>query len=110
MTAETTETITTTVSTSPAAMHQIGRSFTSGVITELATVLIIGFVILVVLQAVLNWLDYGTDSSDKSGTQRSGVAVRIDHGTGCEYLETSKGALTPRLDAEGRHICRQSNR
>ncbi len=35
----------------------------------------------------------------------SGVIPRTDSLTGCQYLETSGGGITPRLDREGRHIC-----
>ncbi len=39
--------------------------------------------------------------------KRSEIAARTDSLTGCQYLTTKAGGLTPRLDAEGRHIgCR----
>jgi len=40
---------------------------------------------------------------------RSGMGLRIDHRTGCQYLTTpgllGEAAITPRLDSAGRHIC-----
>lgn len=51
--------------------------------------------------------DIGTDDSDYSSFYRSGVAVRIDALTGCQYLEGNNGGLTPRLDYSGKQIgCR----
>ena len=35
---------------------------------------------------------------------RSNLAIRTDSQTGCQYLAASSGGLTPRLDANGRHI------
>lgn len=34
---------------------------------------------------------------------RSGMNLHTDAMTGCQYL--SRGSLTPRLDADGKHIC-----
>ena len=44
------------------------------------------------------------DSTDPPGS-RSGLHLLIDHRTGCHYLMTRKGGLTPRLDTNGRQIC-----
>jgi hypothetical protein len=41
----------------------------------------------------------GTDSPDA----RSGVHLRTDHGTGCQYLEGPRGGITPRLSRSGEH-------
>jgi hypothetical protein len=46
-----------------------------------------------------------TDDSDVSRFDRSGLKVRTDAKTGCEYLETHEGSLFPRLDALGKPIC-----
>jgi hypothetical protein len=35
----------------------------------------------------------------------SSMSVLIDHLTGCQYL--SRGSLTPRLDANGKQICKK---
>lgn len=45
----------------------------------------------------------GRDDSDMPGWGggRSGVRVRIDHATGCEYLEATSGGLVPRWDGKG---------
>lgn len=44
------------------------------------------------------------DATD-SPEARSGVNLRIDHGTGCHYLTTSTGGITPRLGPDGSQIC-----
>lgn len=41
---------------------------------------------------------------------RCGMKPMTDHRTGCQYLATSSGGLTPRLDADGRQICRKEPR
>lgn len=45
----------------------------------------------------------GRDATD--GAQRSGVALRTDAATGCDYLLSPWGGITPRLDRAGKHIC-----
>jgi len=45
-----------------------------------------------------------TDSTDKS--ERSGLELFIDYGTGCHYVATAWGkALTPRMNANGKQLC-----
>jgi hypothetical protein len=46
---------------------------------------------------------FGRDATD--GTERSGLALRTDAGTGCQYLLSPWGGVTPRLDNTGGHIC-----
>lgn len=47
------------------------------------------------------------DDTDDPGWfgERSRMELRIDRGTGCQYL-SSGSALAPRLDANGKHICK----
>jgi hypothetical protein len=48
------------------------------------------------------------DSDPGEWGKRSGVAVRTDALTGCQYLEAVSGGLTPRIDSAGKQIgCRQ---
>jgi hypothetical protein len=44
------------------------------------------------------------DSTDPPN-ERSGLILRIDHMTGCHYIGTPFGGITPRLDSDGQHIC-----
>ena len=46
------------------------------------------------------------DTDDAANGERSGVALITDHGTGCEYLQSSQGHLTPRLNSDGNQICK----
>lgn len=47
----------------------------------------------------------GRDDSDPGDWgRRSGIAVRTDHYNGCQYLESSRGHLVPRVDGSGRHV------
>lgn len=61
-------------------------------------------VIFVLSSLIRDFADLDKDSTD-SPDARSGVALRTDYMTGCQYLESSGGHLTLRLDAEGNHIC-----
>lgn len=40
---------------------------------------------------------------------RSSMKLLVDHETGCHYLSVSGGGITPRLDADGKHICRRAH-
>jgi hypothetical protein len=51
-----------------------------------------------------NLFGIGTDDSDLDKSHRSGVRVVTDYKTGLQYLETSKGGITPRLDAKGNQV------
>ncbi|MXS85320.1 hypothetical protein ABO04_05145 [Nitrosomonas sp. HPC101] len=45
------------------------------------------------------------DSTDDHVTgKRSGMRILVDHETGLQYLNTFPGGLTPRLDADGKHM------
>lgn len=65
----------------------------------------LSLVIWVIFAALTNHFGWGKDDSDGPNS-RSGLTIRRDALTGCEYLETRKGHLMPRLDAEGDQICR----
>lgn len=64
---------------------------------------IIGLVIVQIATLALNQLRIGFDSTD--GEQRSGMALRIDYGTGCHYLESSRGNLIQRFNPDGTQYC-----
>lgn len=62
----------------------------------------------VMIALLIGWLVFSliagwpTDDTDKSAWERSGVKLVRDYGTGCQYLQTTQGSLTPRLDADGK--------
>lgn len=67
-------------------------------------------VVLLVISVLKDWFNYGYDDTDDyENSVRSGLHLRVDHGTGCQYLETTGGGITPRLDFDGRHICTGGN-
>ena len=76
-----------------------------------STLAILGFVVLLVLaqyaaDAILfSWVRHNADETDEA-TVRSGLGLRTDFGTGCEYLESRFGGLIPRVAATGNHICK----
>lgn len=41
------------------------------------------------------------DTDNKSVGVRSNMVLRIDHGTGCQYLETASGGIHPRISEDG---------
>jgi hypothetical protein len=45
-----------------------------------------------------------TDATDKGRNTRSGLSLKTDYGTGCQYL-VAGDAMTPRLDSQGLPIC-----
>lgn len=63
-----------------------------------------GIVVLLIIQGAYSFFDIGKDDSD-SAEKRSDMSVRTDYKTGCQYLESSKGELTPRLQKDGTHLC-----
>lgn len=56
-----------------------------------------------ILKTVFHYLPIGRDSTD--GYERSGMILRVDALSGCHYLESEHGGLTPRLGADGRQLC-----
>lgn len=46
-----------------------------------------------------------TDNSDKNFFIKSDMSVKTDYLTGCQYLVTFWGGITPRLDKDGKQIC-----
>jgi len=51
-----------------------------------------------------------TDDTDKNWHTRSGMNLRIDYGTGCQYLSEpsifGSSKLIKRVDSSGKHICK----
>lgn len=65
----------------------------------LSNCIVIGYITVLLICFAYDNTGYGRDSTD--GDDRSNMLLRIDHGTGCEYLETRNGGITPRLTGEG---------
>lgn len=60
-------------------------------------------VVMLLLRFAWDVLPVGRDDTD--GESRSGLIPRTDARTGCQYLESKGGGLTPRLDGNGKHVC-----
>ena len=60
-------------------------------------------VLIVIGFYVLNPVPYD-DTDDPITNTRSGLRLYVDNLTGCEYLGTLLGSLTPRLDGDGEHL------
>lgn len=58
--------------------------------------------IFVGLLLMLSYFNPKDDTDPPDG--RSGIALHVDHLTGCQYLAKSLGGITPRLDGKGRHV------
>lgn len=67
-----------------------------------AGIAILGVIILAAVVQNRGPLD---DTDNKLTGERSNMRILIDHGTGCQYLQTAGGGITPRLDAKGAHMC-----
>lgn len=71
--------------------------------------MILGFMVLgsFVLIEIDRWqfstFRYGADNTD--GPTRSQMALFTDAKTGCQYLGSAWGGITPRMDNSGNHIC-----
>ena len=46
----------------------------------------------------------GNDTDDPTG-RRSHLIVYTDYGTGCQYVGTTLGGISPRLGTDGRPVC-----
>lgn len=69
----------------------LGKFFLNAVVFFLATTMLLRFA-------------SNVDDSDLSRIDRSGMRPLTDHRTGCQYLTTPAGALTPRLDGQGKQV------
>lgn len=84
-------------------LRRVGFQFTSGVFVYIAVFVCVLTLFTHLQVNVLNrWR--AVDGTDRDWRHRSGFALRTDHGTGCQYLQ-SGDALIPRLDVTGKQIC-----
>lgn len=88
------------------SIETIGKQLMEGMLTTIGKWFVIGLVVVAIIGAVSEGMQWGFDGTDdKEHGKRSGITLRTDHGTGCQYLETSDGGITPRLTPEGKHYC-----
>lgn len=80
----------------------VTRAVTHGVVAAVGMVAIGVLVLSLLVKAAITTPKDGTDPVDG----RSGLSIYIDHGTGCQYISVGRGGgLTPRLTANGAHMC-----
>lgn len=66
------------------------------------------FVAGIVAAYLISLLPIGRDSTDGAWPNRSGVEVVTDAATGCQYLRTPGGGITPRANGTGEQLgCHQ---
>lgn len=64
-----------------------------------------GALFLLVLAIIM--LDVSPRDATDSPNKRSGLSLKTDYGTGCEYLSAPGGGITPRMTGDGKHMgCR----
>ena len=64
---------------------------------------VLGLSLLALLAWIFSPAKPFDDTDPTSG--RSGLRLYVDARTGCHYLGGAFSGITPRVDAEGRHIC-----
>jgi len=70
------------------------------VVNHIAWMLFAGYMVIV----AIGWLATGGNQKDSTdGHERSNMILRTDYGTGCQYLESRTGVLTPRMSGDGKH-------
>lgn len=79
------------------------KAIVSAIASELGKLFIFGFLIVQLFIFVVNKFEIGFDETD--GNVRSNMALRIDAGTGCHYLESSDGYLIKRFNPDGTQYC-----
>lgn len=79
------------------ALIVIGGGF-GGFITTAAAVVVI------VIVAGISMHRPPRDNSDPVGG-RSNMSVLTDALTGCQYLATQRGGITPRMDSDNKQVC-----
>lgn len=71
--------------------------------TSLAYKLLALIIFISIVSYFINHSDFMRDSTD--GEDRSGLKILKDAQSGCEYLTSQYGGLTPRLDSDHEPIC-----
>jgi len=83
--------------------------FKTDLMNDFVTLASIVFVVSIIITIIFNILFvFGLTKDNSDGPkERSNMIIRVDHLTGCEYFESSKGSLTPRLYPDGSQVCRK---
>ena len=73
-------------------------------IRDWSPTLLVTAVGVIVLLAYISMHHLPRDNSDPIGG-RSNMQVLTDALTGCQYLATLRGGITPRMDADNKQVC-----
>jgi hypothetical protein len=83
---------------------QLGHDLAKGALGYVCSIWLLVLIVVGVLSVAL--APYAsTDATDRDARHRSSFTLRTDYGSGCQYLESDKGFLTPRMGGDGRQIC-----
>jgi hypothetical protein len=93
------------------AVREIGYDFAWGAVGALALFIFFAWLGTLAINATIDAFGARAfDSTDDvANRERSGMRIYTDHGTGCQYLATRSGELTPRLDRLAKPICGSTN-
>lgn len=88
-------------------IERIGKALASGAIEAIGRLMVLGLIFILGISLLFQWMGWESwDSTDaKQAGIHSGMRLRTDYGTGCQYLQTRDGFLTPRLRADGSMVC-----
>lgn len=88
-------------------LREAGKHFSEGVVDTILKWVVIFFLIGLAISFFVRFTHVGMDDTDsRQDGKISGLRPRTDYGTGCQYLETRDGAITPRLGRDGKQVCR----
>lgn len=64
------------------------------------------FVLMAVGDQIIDKYVWASSYDDSDAPPlRSGMRIKTDYLTGCQYFATAIGAITPRMDAAGKQVC-----
>jgi len=66
------------------------------------------FCVFAIADRSLGPFDWFLERDSTDGEKRSGLVLKTDALTGCQYLK-SGNAMIPRVDSKGQHICGAAN-
>lgn len=65
-----------------------------------------GWIIAAIIFGLLQFANIVPRDDTDSATQRSNLRLYTDHGTGCQYVAKFWGSPVPRMNAEGKQVCK----
>lgn len=66
-------------------------------------------IIMLIVALALFVLDKQCNTNNELSLNNKNMFVYVDDLTGCQYLRTYKGGITPRLNKDGKQICEVKN-